>query len=174
MTVRALRAQIEAELLQLQAIVPQVETLLDLLPQTENPHLKSGLISGIALHLHNFYTGAERVFNAIALDVEEGVPTGADWHRQLLDQMAIALPEVRPPVIRPATQVQLDEFRRFRHVVRSSYAYQLEPERVIALAQKLAEVTQNLTHDCQAFCEGLQVADAEENSRRESDANRYF
>jgi len=172
--VRALQAQIEAELLQLQAIVPQVETLLDLMSQTENPNLKNGLISGIALHLHSFYTGAERVFYAISRDIEDGVPTGADWHRQLLDQMAITMPEVRPPVIRPATQVQLDEFRRFRHVVRSNYAYQLEPERVIALAQKLAEVSQNLTQDCQSFCEGLKVTEAEENSRRESDASPEF
>jgi len=88
-----------------------------------------------------------------------------------IDQMAIAVPEVRQPVIRPSTQVQLDELRRFRHVVRSNYAYQLDPERVIALAEKLEDVSQELIRDCQAFCEGLKATGEEENPWRESNAS---
>ena len=42
--------------------------------------------------------------------------------------------------------------RRERHVVRSNYAYKLEPKRIVALAQKLPAVSQHLVQDSQRFC----------------------
>ena len=56
--VLVLVSQVEEELTQIQALVIQVELLLELIRQTENYNLRSGLISGLALHLHSFYTGA--------------------------------------------------------------------------------------------------------------------
>ena len=56
--VLVLVSQVEEELKQIQALVIQVDLLLGLIRQSENYNLRSGLISGLALHLHSFYTGA--------------------------------------------------------------------------------------------------------------------
>jgi len=72
--------------------------------------------------------------------------------------MAIALPELRQPVISAQTQAALDEFRRFRHVVRSHYAYQLDPDRVKTIAEKLMKLSPSFFQDCQQFCQSLRQA----------------
>jgi hypothetical protein len=58
--------------------------------------------------------------------------------------MSVEIPGVRPPVLVEQTRLELDEFRKFRHVVRSRYAYQLDPEWVQALAVKLPLVSDQL------------------------------
>ncbi len=85
MNEQTLVSQIEQELVQIQELIAQVEMLLELIRLAENQNLRSGLVSGLALHLHSFYTGAERIFYDIARDIDDEVPTGFDWHRQLLE-----------------------------------------------------------------------------------------
>lgn len=151
----ALICQIEQELTQIRDVITQVEILLELIGQTENQNIRTGLVSGLALHLHSFYTGAERIFYDIARDIDGEVPTASDWHRQLLEQMAVEIQKARPPVLAEQTRVELDEFRRFRHVVRSNYAYKLDPERILALAQKLPALFEHLMQDCLRLCVDL-------------------
>ena len=55
-------AQIEQELSQIQEVIAQVKMLLELITLAENQNIQKGLMSGLALHLHSFYTGAERIF----------------------------------------------------------------------------------------------------------------
>lgn len=149
---KVLLSQIEEELAQIRVLMTQVEMLSELIRQTENHALRSGLVSGLALHLHSFYTGAERIFYDIARDIDGEVPTSFNWHQQLLEQMSVEIPGIRQPVLVEQTRLELDEFRKFRHVVRSRYAYQLDPERVQALAVKLPFVSDQLIRECQRFC----------------------
>lgn len=151
----ALIGAIEQELGLLQELVLQVQQLLELLPAIDNQNIRNGLVSGLALYLHSFYTGAERIFYDIARDIDDELPTGSDWHQQLSRQMNVAIPTVRPSVLAEQTRLGLDEFRRFRHIVRSRYAYQLNSERVVELAQKLPAVSQHLRQDCKRFCSEL-------------------
>ena len=65
--------------------------------------------------------------------------------------MVMEIPGTRSAVLAIETYEGLDEFRRFRHVVRSNYAHQLAPDKVQALAGKLRVVSQNLLQDCQQF-----------------------
>jgi hypothetical protein len=60
----------------------------------------------------------ERLFELIARHVDRVLPSGDTWHRDLLYQMAGDLPEARPAVVSQETAQALDEYRRFRHVVR--------------------------------------------------------
>ena len=46
--------------------------------------------------LHDFYSGIERVFRRIADEVDGGVPQGEQWHRQLVTDMTLEIPGVRP------------------------------------------------------------------------------
>jgi hypothetical protein len=44
-----------------------------------------GYWDGVALNLHGFYTGAERIFEEIAREIDGHRPGGPDWHRDLAD-----------------------------------------------------------------------------------------
>ena len=69
--------------------------------------------------------------------------------------MTLTVPDVRSQVISLSTQTSLDEFRRFRHVVRSVYAYKLEIEPVLELANKATILSQTLEREVNHFLESL-------------------
>lgn len=92
-------------------------------------------VDSVALSLHGFYAGLERLFEMIAVTVDGHVPRGENWHQVLLEQMAEEVPSVRPAVISVETCHLLDEYRGFRHVVRNVYAFRFDPAKV----QKLVE-----------------------------------
>lgn len=74
-------------------------------------------LQAAALSLQNFYMGVEQAFEEIAKQVDEFLPMGASSHRELLEQMALEIPNVRPPVLQAETLERLNEYRGFRHVV---------------------------------------------------------
>ena len=87
-------------------------------------------IDATALNLHGFYAGLERLFVIVAERIDESMPSGANWHQELLQQMSAELPGVRPAVISRTLAADLERFRGFRHVVRNVYAYVLDPRRI--------------------------------------------
>lgn len=112
-------------------------------------------LQAAALSLQIFYMGVEQAFEEIAKQVDEFLPSGASSHQELLEQMALEIPNVRPPVIQPSTFECLNEYRGFRHVVIHPYGFELHPERIQQLAEALPICCDNLTKDIQAFCEFL-------------------
>jgi hypothetical protein len=74
--------------------------------------------------------GMEEVMQDIATLVDNYVPTGERWHQDLIDQLATAVQEVRPPVLDEPLQTQLTELKGFRHLVRHSYGAELNADRV--------------------------------------------
>jgi hypothetical protein len=101
--------------------------------------------------LHDLYTGVERVLVRIAEELNGGVPRGEQWHRQLLQDMALQLPEIRPPVITPELAAMLGEFLRFRHVFRHVYGFVLEAGRMRPLEEQFDEVLDRFTAEIRAF-----------------------
>lgn len=87
-------------------------------------------LGSVAFDLQSFYQGLERIFLLVAGNIDGAVPSGENWHRELLDQMARELPGRRPAVISESSRDLLQAFRRFRHLARNIYAFDLEPERV--------------------------------------------
>ena len=116
---------------------------------------------GVALNLHGFYAGAEHIFREIARHVDGAVPTGSEWHRDLLVQMAAELPSLRPPVISRATRDCLDEYRNFRHIVRNVYTFNLRPSRLAELVEGLRVCYETLARDIADFAEFLESQDVE-------------
>ena len=90
--------------------------------------------------LHDFYSGIERVFVRIAEELNGGVPQGEQWHRQLVKDMSLEIPEVRPAVIDEELARSLGDFRRFRHVFRNVYGFALEDQRMRPLEARLPAV----------------------------------
>ena len=79
-------------------------------------------VAAAALYLQNLYTALEGLLRRVAVDLDGSVPGGEDWHRELLGQMALELADVRPRLIDESLHQDLDQLRRFRHLVRHAYA----------------------------------------------------
>jgi len=141
--------RIRHELALLEEVVQQCEHAMERARQ--NPPDRHLYATAAALHMHDFYNGLERLFEIIASEIDETAPTGSAWHRELLIQMTIPLTHIRPAVISVDLARELDEYLRFRHVVRRVYALQLDVERVIALVADLRPVYARTREDLEAF-----------------------
>jgi hypothetical protein len=117
----------------LERVVVRTRLLLDKAIKTDD----DGYLDGVALNLHGFYAGVERIFEDIGRTLERSLPEGATWHQDLLLQMSAEIPSVRPAVISLNTRYCLDEYRGFRHVVRNIYTFNLRGSRMRELAKEL-------------------------------------
>ena len=131
MLVRRLQAEIESELASLEALGNE----MNLAPRSDDTYS----LRARGSILHDFYTGMERILVRIAAELNGGVPQAEQWHRELIRNMALEIPEVRPPVIDAALARILEEYLRFRHVFRNVYGFVLEPERMRPLEERMPE-----------------------------------
>ena len=125
-----------------------VESLLEL-----ESRLGSGgeTVEAAALRLHSFYTGVERMLLLVSRVVNGGTPSrGEGWHRRLLERMAMPT-DTRPAVLQEGTQRDLQEYLRFRHLVRNLYADELRAEPIQRLIQQLQPTWPQLSADIAAF-----------------------
>lgn len=109
-------------------------------------------LRGIASVLSDIYEGAEKAFERIARAMSEPLPSGFGWHQKLLTQMGEPVAGQRPAVIRPETQQQLDDFRRFRHVERHRYGFELAWENIQELLTDSNQALSLLIADMETFC----------------------
>ncbi|MFW6171218.1 MAG: hypothetical protein ACODAD_12065 [Planctomycetota bacterium] len=117
-------------------------------------------LDATALNLHDFYCGVERICQRIAETMDGSVPAGRDWHRELLRQMAADLAPIRPQALSRETVKLLDEYMRFRHVVRNVYAFEFELARIQDLVRGLAPCLERVESELMAFVDFLnEVAD---------------
>lgn len=113
-------------------------------------------VDAAALSLHDFYTGLERILSLVATNVDKSMPSTQNWHRDLLSQMGITVSGLRPPVLSMETINLLDEYRRFRHVVRNIYAFDLDPEKLMPLMDRLEECFRRSQTELLAFADRLE------------------
>ncbi len=85
------------------------------------------------------------------------MPEGANWHHDLLRQMATDLADARPAVISEETAAALDEFRRFRHLVRHVYTIHLDPQKMRPLLESLPELWKKVQVELLAAAEYLEL-----------------
>ena len=108
-------------------------------------------LNSVALNLHSFYSALERVFELIALELDGGALGGESWHTELLRQMSLDVPDVRPPVLQAETAARLDEYRKFRHRIRNIYATNLDPDRMASLVISLPDLWLAIRQELAAF-----------------------
>nr|WP_048327404.1 hypothetical protein [Crocosphaera watsonii]CCQ70372.1 hypothetical protein CWATWH0402_4101 [Crocosphaera watsonii WH 0402] len=147
--------RINQELNKIHQAFQQLEMFMVELNDNEQPIYGEAIVNSIALNLHGIYTGIERIFEVIATEIDLSLPTGNKWHRDLLDQMAVSIPDVRKEVITEETRTALDELRRFRHVIRSAYSFQLDKQKVLNVANEFLNCYSYLTQELQLFCDYL-------------------
>jgi hypothetical protein len=115
-------------------------------------------LDSTALNLHAFYNGVERLFEWLARELDDAHPRGSSWHRELLEQMTTEVPEVRPAIISVETHKALDEYLRFRHLVRNLYTWDFVPARIAELIARLPATLQLLANDLARFRQFLDTA----------------
>ncbi len=81
--------------------------------------------TAIASVLHSFYNGIENIFLSIAKRLDQYLPTGAQWHRELLVHISQATAN-REEVLTEELAQKLASYLAFRHFYRHSYSFFLD------------------------------------------------
>lgn len=153
-----LAGRIRQSMFDLDRVVARAALLMDK-ARTSND---DDYLDGVALNLHGFYAGVERIFEDIARTLERKVPDGPEWHQDLLLQMSAEIASVRPAVLSQETRHCLEEYRGFRHVVRNVYTFNLRSARLQELTDGLQDCYQAVARDLEqlsSFLEQLSRAD---------------
>ena len=152
--------RIRSELANIEGVVARVRRAME---ASAGDSVDSDLYwDAVALNLHDFYTGLERILRHIAAEIDGHLPAGGEWHQELLRQMAIPLPRIRPAIFSNETIKRLDEYLRFRHVVRHVYAFEFDPQRIKPLAEALTGDFAQIKGELAVFTDYLEgLADAD-------------
>ena len=142
-------AEIKDELRLLEKLVFEIQETGQNIPQS--PREQRIYEESLALKLHNFYTGYERIFQKIAGDINGNVPTSPDWHKRLLRSMTLDIENIRPPVLSHKTEKALSQYLAFRHVVRNIYGFEIDSEKLSGLVQTVANTYQEVNNDLNRF-----------------------
>lgn len=113
-------------------------------------------LDGVALNLHGLYSGLERIFEVIALNVDGSKPEGENWHQELLRQMSTEILEMRPAVISESSYGALNEYRGFRHVVRNIYTHIFDRVKMRKLVEKAPGLFNQVRAELLAFADFLE------------------
>lgn len=145
--IRRLLAEIRADRRALHARVEDVRRFSTEVPEDRLAERSAAL----ALALDRVYSALESILERVARTLEGGLPVGADWHRELLHDSTLDIPEVRPPVLHESSSAAADQLRRFRHFLRHAYAAELDSERVRQLAATWLAAVPSLAADLDRF-----------------------
>lgn len=125
------------------------------------PLLKSGrqflndeyMLRAATSILLDYYASLENIFKEVAKNFDGKMPGGSDWHKDLLTQVGLDLPGLRPPLLSRETFEEVDELRRFRHLARNIYGFNLKPERVVSLLERLPDLDKKMNRELNSFLE---------------------
>ena len=142
-----LAKRIHTELADLEQVVARCERALARAKTTSDELY----LDSVALNLEGFYSGLERLLQLIAATIDGKVPQGAEWHKELLEQMSEEMSGQRPAVLSENARTMLERYRGLRHVVRVIYTFRLEPEKLEEHTQALRPTYVVVKTDLDAF-----------------------
>lgn len=122
---------------------------------------KDSHLRAIAGCIHGVYTGIEKILKTVIKYFDGELPTGEDWHIQLLLRARYPNEAVRPAVISEAAYRALDSLRGFRHIFRSAYHTNLVPELTIARANEMLRAFSMLKEELQRFEVSMRCSELE-------------
>src|SRR4030067_1373674 len=126
-----LKDRIDSELENINAILRE-------LPEARKCSALSALeLAGVGALIHNFYNGIENILKSIFQFKKFDFPTGANWHRDLLEL------SLENNVISKNTFEELKPYLAFRHYFSHAYAVDLIPTRIEPLDENLEKVLKN-------------------------------
>jgi len=122
------------------------------------PEEQVHFLNSLALNLHSFYNGVERIFELIARRLDPAFPGDEHWHRTLLEQMGREIEGVRPAVLSKEASESLKDFLAFRHRIRNLYTFHLDAIRLHELLARLPDTWQHVRADIETFQDLLREA----------------
>jgi hypothetical protein len=127
----------------IQVEISAIERIFEALPGQEVnlTDVKEAIVTGY--YLHNLYNAFENIFKLVASTFENDIPDASQWHSLLLERMGRDIEGIRPRLLSDTSLACLDELRRFRHLFRHLYRYDLKVDGVqkaLAQACRLQEI----------------------------------
>lgn len=154
-------AEIKDEIKNLERLEQEMKALLSSLG--EEPAFME--IRTSASILHDFYSALEKIFEKIALVIDNNLPKGEEWHIELLSQMAKPSANIRPPVITENLFEKLKEYLKFRHLFRHIYGFELKWQRIKPLVSSLPKVLAELKENIRVFIDYLESKEQKEDEK---------
>lgn len=105
----------------------------------------------LSYQFHNLYSAYEDLFKEISNTFENNISDGSGYHRNLIKRMKIAIPEIRPKILSDHSFQVLGELMGFRHVFRHAYSYNLTPEKINLLKDKIIGNREKLNSEINSF-----------------------
>jgi hypothetical protein len=102
----------------------------------------------------DFYTCLETFFFRVSQEFENKLRKD-QWHKELLQKMALKIPGIRDQVISETTKNHLSEILLFRHFRRYYFNFDYDWEKLDLIESKYRQVYSTLTSEIEAFVEFL-------------------
>jgi hypothetical protein len=148
-------SQIKFELEQIERLFEVYQELLQKALQQSKPDLVE--VTALASVVHSFYMGLKNIFVSIAKRLDQSIPEGPHWHRDLLFQMGTPTAN-RASVLTSETVIRLNEYLGFRHFFRHSYSFFLEWDELEKLVRPMETFWKTIKAELHLFTEGLEKA----------------
>jgi len=141
---------IEIEIKRIEKLIEDYAPLLKKVRDQEPNFIELG---SLAMLLHSFYNGLENIFSRIARKIDENMPHGEGWHKELLELMAKQTEKRWHTVLSDSTCEDLKEYLGFRHFSRHAYAYDLKWDLMKNLVLRLDEIKKRVVCEIKLFIE---------------------
>jgi len=105
--------------------------------------------------LHNLYCAYENIFKNIAVTFENQIEDLSKYHLELLKRMTLEIYKIRPRFLSDQSFNILDEIRKFRHLFRHAYDYELDREKILSLINLTIKNSKHLNKDKDVFVDFL-------------------
>ncbi|MDI6735534.1 MAG: hypothetical protein QME42_04985 [bacterium] len=139
---------IELEIKRIERLINEYEVLLKKVKVQHPDFIELG---SLAMLLHSFYNGLENIFSRIARKIDEKMPQGEGWHKELLEQMARQTKKRKQVVLSNNICKDLEEYLGFRHFSIHAYAFDLDWELMKELVEKLNDVKERVLGEIRLF-----------------------
>ncbi|PKM88235.1 MAG: hypothetical protein CVU87_07820 [Firmicutes bacterium HGW-Firmicutes-12] len=107
-------------------------------------------LTALASVVHSFYNGIERIFIIVSKRLDNEIPDGKQWHRELVQQITSGTSK-RNAVISESTKEKILPYLAFRHFYRHSYSYVLSWSELRSLINPLEDIWEEVKSELREF-----------------------
>ena len=142
-----IKEQIKFKISDIDKLFSEYELIFEKI-KMETPDLFDMTILGSVLH--SFYNGLENIFEIIAKNIDQSVPSGNKSHQELLHQMA-SENKYRSNILNEEVYMKLREYATFRHFYRHAYSFQLNWNKMEPLVNGVFEIWKQTKQSLEKF-----------------------
>ncbi len=115
----------------------------------------------VAHEIERWYSALEAIGERVARGLDDEIPSGSGWHRELLERMTLTIPGFRPALIDTADLAELTRTLSLRHFLRHAYRVELDPEELERHRARVLALHPRVRATLDAFMTFLEAMTAE-------------